>query len=191
MRRRLLAAAVAFGGLALAAGAVPAFTEESGTVTMKITAAPPAAPCVLVSPNSLDFGTLPFSNSTAISFASRTLTIRSCATGTTKEKVVVAGTDAVGPSGARWILPTSGARIGCPVDVYTMLLLLGSGPPFTVIEAIETSPKDIVNRSTLTAYEWSPDQSQDFELRVEMPCEGSNGAGETKSLSVTLTAVVV
>jgi type 1 fimbria pilin len=191
MRRRLLAAAVTLGAFALAAGAVPAFTADSGSVTVSITAAPPAGACVLVSPDTVDFGTVPFSSvNSGISYASRTVSIQSCATGTIKENVAVAGTNAVGPGGTRWTLATDLAQAGCTVDFYEMRLLLGSAPSSILTNVIDTTPLNIRNGTTGLPFEWSAGQAQDFELRLGMPCAGSNGAGQTKSLSVTFTAFV-
>ena len=49
--------------------ASPILASESGTVAAQVTV---ATPCVLVSPETLDFGTLPFSNEITVNQASTT-----------------------------------------------------------------------------------------------------------------------
>jgi len=55
--RRYLFGAVVLGAVAMAASAVPALSADSGTVAVSITAQVAPAPCLTVTPGSVDFGT--------------------------------------------------------------------------------------------------------------------------------------
>jgi hypothetical protein len=37
---------------------------------------------------------------------------------------------------------------------------------------------------------WAPEEAKDFRLLLIMPCQGSRGAGEMRTTSITFTAVV-
>jgi hypothetical protein len=156
MSKRLLATITALATCILAAGAVPAFPADSGTVAVSVTAQAPPAPCLTVTPGTVDFGTLPFSRTPNYSIGSRDVTVnnRPCLTinlnGFILELLKSGG-----------ILPLS--MTGTPAPV----LAWPSGTP-----------------------EVFPSGDQIFRLRIFMPCQGSNGAGETKTLTATFTAVV-
>ena len=61
MKKRWLGLIAAVTAAALAASAAPAFTADTGTVAVTVTAQAAATPCITVAPTTLDFGTLPFS----------------------------------------------------------------------------------------------------------------------------------
>ena len=161
--------------IALAAvtlGAVPAFTADSGSVTVTITAEASAGPCLTVTPGALDFGTLPFSASgSALSFASRNVDVVSCGSGS--QTLYVAATGATGPSGTWSLSPTANVCVA-GTDAFDVLVARnGSGLH------LSTTPQEWVPLgSGLTA-----------QLTLFMPCRGSSGAGEQKTFGVTFTAV--
>lgn len=189
MSRRLLAAVAALAGLALAAGAVPAFTADSGTVAVSVTAEAAPASCLTVSPEALDYGTLPFSRAVGAGWngGSQQLLLTNC--GTANEHLVVAGTDATGPSGA-WALS---ATLSCEqLNAYSLQARKQAGEPsfqFQIMHLVTKTPSTLADAAGVP-YVFAADAPTDVNLALTMPCQGSNGAGEQKSLSVTFTAVV-
>jgi hypothetical protein len=176
---------VALAGCAAAglAGAVPAFTADSGKVTVSITATAPEAPapCLTVSPSGVDFGSHPFSRPDHGEVDERTVTVTSCATGGASERVSVVGTDPTGPTGT-WTL-ASAQETFCPaVDRLSLELdRLAGGDQ--VAQTVTTS-------AGFLPVTWAPDEAKDFRLVLVMPCQGSHGAGETRTTEITFTAVV-
>jgi hypothetical protein len=186
MRKHLIATC-ALAAIALAASAAPALTASDGTVTLTVTAQAPPAPCLTVTPETLDFGTKPFSTPGGDNSGAVFLTLTNC--GTATQHVVAAGTDASGPTGA-WALTdvVSGSICSLGTDKYSVFAL---GP---------TSGRDYVRAQlgvtpTMLAvsgdpYPLVPSGVAPVTLVLTMPCQGSNGAGATKSLSATFTAIV-
>lgn len=201
MRTRLLAAVVALAGLLLAAGAVPAFTADSGTVNVTVAAEPPPAPCLLVSPGGVDFGTNPYSRPGARSNAYGDAPVRTESCSTAPQNVSVVGTDASGASGS-WELgywATDAPPQGNPCDASRgNLYFLGtngsSGDPSLIRDSIAKTPRllsDYDANNQVIPGVWQPGGVANIQLEITMPCQGSNGAGEQKSLSISLTAIVV
>ena len=114
---RLLWTIAALATAGLIAGAVPAFTADTGSVTVTVTAQAAATPCITVGPSTLDFGTLPFSTAGSLSTrfigASGTSpTVTNC--GTAGQNLTMTGSNASSSSGS-WTI--SGAARGtnpCP-----------------------------------------------------------------------------
>src|SRR2546423_11576702 len=98
MMRKHLVAAFGIAVVALPTIAGPAFTANSGTLHVTVTAQAPAAPCVTVTPGSVDFGTLPFSTTSGLSQATRDITISNC--GTVGQNLLGSTSAATGPSGS-------------------------------------------------------------------------------------------
>lgn len=172
----------------LAVGAAPAFTAESGSVAVTVTAEPPPAPCLTVAPGTLDFGTLPFTKPAALSGRNFGVDLTNC--GTADENLTVVGTDAAGASGS-WALSSGGLPCDLGVDKYTLLLSKyepGDADyriytPITKIAATVANPAG-------TPFVFPAGTPTTARLGLLMPCQGSNGAGEAKTLSVTFTAIV-
>jgi hypothetical protein len=187
MRKHLLVA-LALAAVAAAATAVPAFTADSGTVTVSITAQAPPAPCLTVTPGSVSFGTLAFSTPVnaghGVVSGDANVTINSC--GTAGENLLGSATNAVSASGT-WIVTNSG--IGgspCPnLDRFFLHIFMFAFPDL----ALNGTPTP-VSASDGTPAVLTAGTSYPSRLTIEMPCQGSNGAGETKTLTVTFTAVV-
>ena len=165
-------------GLALAglwaASAAPLYAADNGAVDVQVTV---ATPCIIVSPASLDYGTLAFggSGSTGISYTN-------C--GPANERVFVKGTDATGTS-ASWALNPSflgGASCGDGggiTDAYR-LQILSSSDSFAPLALNETEQfLETVPASTAGLGDY---------LDLTMPCTGSGGAGETMTFQVIFTA---
>jgi hypothetical protein len=152
----------------------------SGGVTIEVDVEAPAVPCLLVSSSHLDFGTLAFSTSDALSTASRDVTISSCSSG--DEAVLAQGTDATGdgdPAGA-WTLSSAGGNpCVAPIDTYGIGLTGDAGQGPTVLQ---------VSTGTSSWLTLGAEASAPTTVDYLMPCEGSSGAGQTMSSQITFTA---
>jgi hypothetical protein len=188
--RRYLFGALALAAVAMAATAVPALSADSGTVAVSVTAQAPAAPCLTVSPGTVDFGTLPFSGSnTDITRGEADITFNFC--GTANSQILLGSTTpATGPSGS-WTPQNDGGGVQpsvqpCPGPNQFYLAIFDSGTTGPALYMTGT-PAPVLgaggNPLQLTG-------SIVTKLAIRMPCKGSNGAGETKSLTATFTAVV-
>ena len=185
---KYLVTTLVLAAAALAASAAPAFTADSGSVTVNVTAQAPAAPCLTVTPETVDFGTLPFSTPSGAPFTTKNITLTSC--GSAGENLLGSATNANGPSGT-WVLvnPVLSGGVGpiCPttdtfyMDIFTFafLDLFLSGTPAPVL-ASDGGPPAVL----------SPGTAYPSQLNLAMPCQGSNGAGESKTFTVTFMAVV-
>jgi hypothetical protein len=173
----------------MAATAAPAFTADSGTVAVSVTAQAPPAPCLTVTPGSVDFGTLPFSTDNNASSGlsqghSSDISFKNC--GTADQNLLGSTTPAAGPGGS-WT-PTAYDGTSphpCPVvDQFYLALFLPNpslyltGTPALVLASGGAPAVYPAGSTTLS------------RLDILMPCQGSNGAGETKTLTATFTAVV-
>lgn len=180
------------GTLAVAAVAltasIPAFSAAGGTLNVTITAQAPAAPCLAVTPGSLDFGTLPFSanNGAGLSQGNRDVSIANC--GTVGQNLLGSSSNATGTSGSWTPLayePTFTIS-PCPAVNGFYLDLFGFNTPSLVMTG---TPAPVLASGGGSPAVF-PVGSKDFRLTLTMPCQGSNGAGETKTLTATFTAVV-
>jgi len=188
--RKHLVAALALAAVAIAASAAPAFTGDSGTVTMHITVEAPAAACLTVSPSSLDFaGPAHFSKpgAGAVSDSVEAATLTNC--GSASQTVSAVGSDAVSQAGS-WTL-ASGAGNPCALGPDAFFLLLDSdsgGAPLTLGSGFITKTPTLV--SPTQGHAWGAGEFAYARFTIYMPCEGSNGAGETKTFTVGFTATV-
>jgi hypothetical protein len=168
----------------LTAGALPAFTADSGTIAVSITAQAPAASCLeLATPPgaSVSFGTRPFSRPNQTSTARGDVTPRFRNCGTTNADVTISGTDAAGAStvwaldpGFDYTCAASAAR-----NTYLIAYFLDSNP----VRFLGKSPASLLAAA-------APGVDHDLILDWFMPCEGSDGAGQTFSASIVLMAAV-
>ena len=173
----------------LAIGAAPAFTADSGTVAVTVTAQAPPAPCLTVTPGTVDFGTLPFSKDAGAGLSSgdANITVTNC--GTVGQNLLGATTNATGPSGA-WTpvnyydTPTIDP---CTAPDRFYLSLFGFTTPALFLTGTPRAVTTTLLGSTPVVF---PTGDKVFRLTLTMPCTGSNGAGEQKALTTTFTAVV-
>lgn len=192
MRRRFLFAVAAVAAAALAAGAVPAFTADTGSVTVTITAQPAATPCITVAPPTMDFQTMAFSTAGALSTrfvggSGTSPTVANC--GTADQFLTITGSDASGTSGS-WAI--SGAARGtnpCPtVNSFNLTGHREADANQNIL--LTTSPVLVRAVGGVGPYVQGPGVSDNFGFTIDMPCQGSNGAGEQKTLNVTFTAAI-
>jgi type 1 fimbria pilin len=177
--RRYLVAVLVLASVALAAGAVPAFTADSGTISVSITAQAPPAPCIeLVGGTLVDFGTHAFSTLNQPSSGPGDIepSFRNCSSA--DEEILIHGADATGPS-ATWTLDPNGpypCDAGSPRNTYQ----LGS--------TVEGSTLLLANTPATLLASAAPAVEHTLALFLVMPCAGSDGAGQTLTTSVELTA---
>jgi hypothetical protein len=192
MRRRLLITIAAVATACLAAGAVPALTADNGSVTVTITAQPAAAPCITVAPTSLDFGTLAFSAPSSISRkfiggAGTSPTVTNC--GTAGQWMTITGSDASGSTGS-WTPSGAPADTNpCP-DLDTFNLTAYREADTTQDHRLTSSTVLVRAVGGVGPYVQAAGGSDNFGFTLDMPCQGSNGAGEQKTLTVTFTAAL-
>lgn len=184
MRLAILSAVLA--GIAIAVGAVPAFTADSGSVGATVTVPPPPAPCLTVSVTSVDFGTLEFSDPAASGtpreLAAPSTTVRSCSTA--PEYINVRGSTATTASGGVW----SPLRTFSTVPANTCTL----GSNRHVLYAVGTLLNLQLDTSfrRLASTPFNPGVGSGVGFEIKMPCRGSAGAGETASMTFSFLAVL-
>jgi len=187
--RKYLYGALAMAAIAAAATAVPAFSADSGSVTLSITAQAPPAPCLTVTPGSVDFGTLPFSTvvnaGPGPSNGNADIAFNNC--GTASQNLLGSATDASSPSGS-WSLVDPGNFVSSPCPSTNTFWLNVFG--FVFAARFLTSTAAPVLGSDGTPWRFPAGATQPSRLTITMPCQGSNGAGATKTLTATFTAVV-
>jgi hypothetical protein len=148
-------------------------------IELRVTVPEPATPCILVGASTLDFGELPFSTPSAISSGSVDVDVTSCSTGTTD--ILARGTDASGDGApaAAWLLSDIGGN-PCTqgADLYGVALASAGG------SALQLGTSNGFMASVAAS------DTLATNVRLEMACEGSGGAGQTMSSQVFLTAVV-
>ena len=160
-------------------------TASTGTsgLELRVSVAPEAAPCVLLDATDIDFGTLPFSTEAVLSEGSAGANVSSCSTGS--QALHSSGTDATGngTTPALWTLSATGGN-PCPVGVTAYGVALGTdgsgGMPATFQLSTLSSSWIVMPAGSSVA------SSVDYQ----MPCVGSDGAGQTMSSQVTFLATV-
>jgi hypothetical protein len=192
MKKRWLATVAALAAAALAMTAVPAFTADTGTVAVTVTAQAAATPCITVAPTTLNFGTLAFSTAGTLSQrfiggAGNSPTVANC--GSADQFMTLATTNATGTSGS-WT-PTGSPYGTNPCPAVNSFNITGHRE----VDAnqgirLTSTPRLVLGVGGTTAYLQAPGGSDNFGFTLDMPCQGSNGAGEQKSLTLTFTAAV-
>jgi hypothetical protein len=183
MKKRWLGtiAALALAALAVAAG--PAFTEDTGSIAVTVTAAPVASPCIeFLTPTQVRFGTLPFSRATQPSSGLGDIapTFRNCSTAT--QSFTIAAEDATSGQ-ATWTFAGGSAQT-CPTpDIYRILYTTNNG----LYLGISKPPEDLRNTVT-TSTEFAAGEQHDLGFQLLMPCQGSTGSGQTFSMDINLVA---
>ncbi len=171
MRTRLIVGLVA--ACALATSAAPALGEDDATVTAQVSV---AAPCIQVTPASLDFGTLGLSsdNANPVS-AARPLVASNCGA---QAWILGRGTNASSTGGTTWTLDSDG-EMDCPAT-NRYVQRIDTGP----VSIPLSSTQDIRLRTLAGA------ETANLNAIVTMPCVGSGGAGEVMTFSYVFTAVL-
>jgi hypothetical protein len=192
MKKRWLTTVAALAAAALAVTAVPAFTANTGAVTVTVMAQPAATPCITVAPTTLDFGTLAFSTAGVlarrfIGGAGTSPTVTNC--GTADQFMTLATSNASGPSGS-WA-PTGAAPGTNPCPAVNSFNITGHREA-DANQGIRLTSTPVLVPAVGGAgpYVQGPGVSDNFGFTLDMPCQGSNGAGEQKSLTLTFTAAV-
>jgi hypothetical protein len=187
LRTRKLAAAVwLLGVIALAAGAVPAFTADNGSITGTVSV--PDAACIELSSTSLDYGTVPFAASGSASRGfSSAITFTNCSSAVSR--FAMSGTDASGTGGS-WSLTDDWLNCDGRLNRYGLFEVETDGFPGVYLT---TAPKTLVHhRAPANTVEdtFGPGEADELAFILDMPCAGSAGAGRTFSFSVAMTATV-
>jgi hypothetical protein len=165
---------------------------NSGALAGTITAASePGGPCLIVGGSTIDFGTHPFNDGSAPPVVGTidggeqsSFSVENC--GDAGVELLARGTNAVSrTSDAAWALqPITGSDTSCTVDgpdttnVYG-LINEGDGSGSQSLSTLDTT----VNPSLAAG------DQRSHQVFIQMPCVGSDGAGETFDLTVTYTAV--
>ena len=181
----LLASGIGVALTIFVASALPAFGGDSGTATLRVTA---AAPCLTVGADTIDFGVRPFHSGSLAANGhpgTPTITVTNCSP--LAANVYGRGTNATGGS-ATWELVTSYLCSSGDVNKYALSVWDG---PFAVAganaTALTTTNQALFNDAGQRA-EWPAGHSQDQLAQLFMPCTGSDGVGEEMSMQIVYTA---
>ena len=154
----------------------------SGSVVTTIDPVEAPGPCVLLSTETINYGTVPFSSSTTPRFATGEVTVTNCSV--EPEHILAAGADATGSS-ATWTLvnpPASGNTCeGADGGINRYAHTLHDG--------VAVSELALTNLNQTYQTDTAGGAAVVTATSFRMPCSGSNGAGELMSTSITFTAV--
>lgn len=170
MKKRLVAGLLT--ACAIAASATPAFGDPEGTVSASVSV---AAPCIEVTPATLDFGVLGLS-SAALPVSSALVPVEARNCGTAREQLVARGTNANGSGGSSWTLVSFNL---CDAPNRFAQLLTRN------LVQYDLSATDLEIGSPIGGAEVAQLRAGMF-----MPCAGSGGAGEIMTFSYIFTAVL-
>ena len=168
--RSILAAAVAT--TLWAAATAPVFATDNGTVDAQVTV---ATPCITVSPQSLDFGTLPFSTAAGTSTQAMPVEISNCGAG--PEQLYGRGTDASLGGATVWSLVSDQTPCAAGVNTFN-LIFLSSTPPNTYASTTDQLLETVGSGGV----------ANNGAVSIAMPCVGSDGAAQTLSFQILFTA---
>lgn len=154
---------------------VPATAQSDGTVEATITVAETGA-CLTASQASVDFGTLEFEQ---IGASTPTYDLTNC--GQAAIDVLVRATGATGDSGATWsLVPDAPGAIVCPDSVNAFSVdVTTSDAEHVLLDTIDqpfTEELDAGRHVTRIGH------------LVQMPCQGSAGAGQVMRFEIVYTA---
>jgi len=192
MRKNLFITLAAFAAVILAVGAVPAATDDTqGQVLVRVATPPPPVPCLrLNGPLDVDFGVQPFAkrnqpNPSIVETGSHE--VESCSTGRQSFSFfgpqMVTDADLPGPT-VVWFLRQQATgpfvcNTGTPLNTYGMTVK-SAGPD------LELSDFTTNNFWVLA----QPAEKASFQLALQMPCTGSDGAGRTMVAPVQVIAAL-
>jgi hypothetical protein len=183
-------ALLAASASALAAGSVPAFGDDKGTIAATVRAS--AGVCIQLSTTSLNFGSHPFAENGQLSFALSdppTFTVTNCPTAP-ESTFSISGTNANGPGGASWTLTDAWQQCDGTLNRYG--IGWAQNDPFNPGGFLTTTPRTVVHRrapSESPVSTFQPGESAQLLPQVNMPCALSAGAGQAFSFSILLTAM--
>jgi hypothetical protein len=201
MRGMATAAALALTATAFALSAVPALANESGTVDAQVAV---AAPCITLDKTSVDFGTAAFTTGSGAGANIKPPhpwpAFTNCSQ--SAEYVAMRGTSATG-AGASWSLNGLAGNPCTPgINVYAADLTgydgtgyqgsggypvarsqYGSGGLKTQ-NKLFYDPGPAPNKPLL----FTAGQRTSLGIDLWMPCSGSDGAGQTMTFDIVLTA---
>ena len=187
MRKRLAVMTAVVGCGALAVSALPALSDDHGTVVASVNVVATATPCITLDRSTVSFGTLelsdPAATATPLNDASNPIRVGSCATAA--EDIYLAVDAATTPSGGTWRAALTSPANTCAdgtnfYQPFYATSRFGSGRLFES----PTLP------STPTWSGLAASDAEDLTLRLKMPCRGSAGAGETASFTLFVLAKV-
>jgi hypothetical protein len=165
--KRLLIGLAAIG--ILLSCAMPAFSDSSGAIAAHVQV---ASPCIIVTPSSIDFGTVRFAASSGANAVIRQYQIDPCGM---SETILVRGTPATSdPVGVTW-QPASTPSTCVQTNRYATLTSVGQSTLKVVT----------LTNQVLTTVVGSPVSGG---LRLNPPCVGSDGAGRLMNFSLFFTA---
>jgi hypothetical protein len=173
----------AAAGSCCLAAALPAAGSDSGTFTLRlsVTHAVDAAPCLTVTPQSVDLGGNQFSapDLPQVSGSSQ-LTVGSCSS--SSETIYAHSDDAVGSDGDHWHLARSQSSDDNPCRLGTDV--------FHVWLHWESADVGLgLDRSVGVGVRLAPNSTDTVFFYVATPCEGSVGAGQTFQIPIDFTGV--
>ena len=153
--------------------ALPALAADSGTVDAQVTV---ATPCIIVSPPSLDYGTLPFSTVGNQGYGARAIVLTNC--GSSQEQMFAHGTDATANNTTIWTLQAS-EPCSAGLNEYFLRARDNSNTgPFVALTTVDQVLETVgAGNDALTN-----------ELQLVMPCVGSDGAGQAITFQAVFTA---
>jgi hypothetical protein len=180
MRRLLILGGIAVAVVLFVGSALPAFSDDTGTVNATVTA---GAACITLSQTTVNFGSLNFSTSAGNNAAGQLAgSITNC--GQSTESILARGTDATNTT-TTWSLVDA---TGLPTPVNPCDL---SSPNtnkyflFTFPGALSTVFLTTTNKAFNTM---AAGANSALTVGVVMPCTGSSGAGQTLNFSYIYTA---
>jgi hypothetical protein len=157
---------------AAAAASVPAFGDSTGAVAARVQV---ASPCLIVTPSSVDFGTITFPFQANGIGPEQPFAINIC--GIT-QTILARGTDATSsPAGVSWQLGPAGGS--CQRNVYGENVRVQA--PIAGGAILTTTDQVVLQeaRSNVAG-----------TLQVLAPCAGSDGAGQVMTFSYVFTATM-
>lgn len=162
-----------------AGSALPVLAADSGTVEATVTV---ATPCLIVTPNQVDFGTLPFSAIAGpLSSGVESVSYTNCSEAS--QRVYGRGTDATGGSGTEafsWTLtslPACGSVDNPVLNQYALVAADGVNPA-TPLSLTDQQLEVVAGGAQGTV----------SMLGLYMPCAGSDGVGAIVSFQAIFTA---
>lgn len=173
---------------ALAASASPAFTASPvGDVNVYVTAQLPPAPCLTVTPNQVDFGTLPFSTNAGagLSQGNASITVSNCGTA---GQNLFGSTQNANAGTSRWFATAyNGTLDPCAAPNQFYLSIFGFSTPALFLVGL---PAPVLASFGGPPAVFPAGDARSFRLTITMPCQGSSGAGDPHTVFASFIATV-
>lgn len=173
MRRLAIVGVVAAAWLAVTV--LPTLGNDTGTVNA--TVATPS-PCMTLDQSAVDFGTHPFGTDSSI-VSWQQVAVQDCSS--LDQSLMISGTDASSTtSGASWALSAQANPCLVGPNVYRMA---ASHPADSVAASLNHQVYDALGHVPA-------DGSGIIDLGLVMPCEGSDGQGETMTFDINFLVTI-